>query len=216
MGKARKRRQKKLSQEPMQAVIENLSHEGRGVARIDGKTVFVHAALTGEEVRFKYTKTHRRFDEGMTVDVIQKSSLRVEPECEFFSICGGCNLQHMKSEEQIKFKQSVLLDNLEHIGKISAKEILEPLTGPVWGYRHKARLGVKDVVGKGRVLVGFREKFSSYVAEMSSCKILHSSVGDILLDLSEMINSLSLRSKIPQIEVAIGDNSTALIFRVLD
>lgn len=216
MGKARKRRQKKLSAEPVETVIENLSHEGRGVARIEGKTVFVACALAGEKLRFKYTKVNRRFDEGMAESILEPSPIRVEPECEFFSVCGGCNLQHMQAEEQIKFKQSVLLENFEHIGKVVPEEILEPLTGPVWNYRHKARLGVKYVPKKGRVLVGFREKFSPYVADMISCKVLHESVGEKLHLLSGLIETLSIKDKIPQIEVAIGDNECSMIFRVLE
>ncbi len=216
MGKSRKRRQKKLSLPPVQVEIESLSHEGRGVARIDGKTAFVHGALPGEEVSFKYTRTHRRYDEGMVEEVLRASEFRVEPKCHFFSVCGGCNLQHMESKEQIKFKQNVLLENLEHIGNVKAEEILEPLTGPVWGYRHKARLGVKNVPKKGRVLVGFREKFSSFIAPMESCVILHEKVGDSLMDLSALIASTSIIDKIPQIEVAVGDAAVALIFRVLE
>ncbi len=216
MGKARKRRQKKLSLPPVQTTIESLSHEGRGVARIEGKTTFVHAALPDEEVMFKFTRTHRSYDEGMTEEVIKASPMRVEPKCPHFSVCGGCNLQHMDPEEQIKFKQSVLLENLQHIGKVEAEEILEPLTGPYWGYRHKARLGVKNVPKKGRVLVGFREKFSSYIAPMESCVILHPKIGLALMDLSELIEGLTINNKVPQIEVAVGDDATALIFRVLE
>ena len=216
MGKARKRRQKKLNLPPISAEIESLSHEGRGVTRIEGKTTFVHGALPGEEVMFKFTRTHKRYDEGMVEEVLRASEHRVEPKCPHFSVCGGCNLQHMDSNEQINFKQSVLLEHFEHIGNVEAEEILEPLTGPVWGYRHKARLGVKNVPKKGRVLVGFREKFSSFIAPMESCVILHEKVGQSLMDFSALIESLSIKDKVPQIEVAVGDSATALIFRVLE
>lgn len=216
MGKARKRRQKKLSLPPLQTEIESLSHEGRGIARVEGKTTFVHGALPGEDVMFKFTRTHRRYDEGIVEEVLRVSDSRVEPKCPHFNVCGGCNLQHMEPAEQIKFKQSVLLENLEHIGNVQAEEILEPLTGPVWGYRHKARLGVKNVPKKGRVLVGFREKFSSFIAPMESCVILQEKVGESLMNFSDLIAGLSIIDKVPQIEVAVGDDATALIFRVLE
>ena len=131
-------------------------------------------------------------------------------------VCGGCSLQHMAAGAQIKAKQQVLLDNLKHIGKVVPEAVLPPLTGPVWGYRTKGRLGVKDVIKKGRVLVGFREKRSPYVADLSSCEVLHPSIGEHFQELSELIEQLEARARIPQIEVAVTESTTALVFRHLD
>ncbi len=213
---SRRRRRPRLPQEPQRARIEALSHEGRGICHVDGKTVFVSGALPDEEVMFKYTNRFSKYDEGQTLEVLEASPHRVEAECEFYAVCGGCSLQHMDATEQIKLKQSVLLDNLQHIGKIEAEEILPPLTGPVWGYRQKARLGVRYVHKKERVLVGFREKHSAFLADMRHCRILHPSLANRLEALSGLICSMTSYNRIAQIEVAIGDDATALIFRNLD
>lgn len=209
------RRKKKLPTEPVTTIIESLTHEGRGVSHIDGKTVFIHGVLAGEEVRFRYTHSHRRYDEGKPVEILKPSPHRVEPKCRHFGLCGGCSLQHLDPAEQIKNKQQVLLDNLQRIGKVMPGEILPPLTGPVWGYRRRARLGVKYVHKKEKVLVGFREKGSGLLAELESCEVLHPPVGHSLRQLADLIRSLSCYEKIPQIEVAVDDNHTALVFRHL-
>ena len=137
----RRRRKPKLPNYPVRARIESLSHDGRGVTRIDGKTVFVDGALPGEEISFLYSRRARRHDEGRLCELFQASSARVEPRCENFDICGGCSLQHQEAGEQILAKQQALLDNLRRIGKVEPESLLDPLTGPVWGYRNKARLG---------------------------------------------------------------------------
>ncbi len=209
------RRKKKLSTEPVTATIESMSHEGRGVTHIDGKTVFIHGVLAGEEVRFQYTHQHRRYDEGKLLEVIKASPLRVEPKCLHFGVCGGCSFQHVNPAEQIRIKQQVLLDNLQRIGKVSPEEILPPMTGPIWGYRRRARLGVKHVIKKEKILVGFREKGTGYLAELERCEVLHPSVGPYLLQLADLIGSLSCFEKIPQIEVSVSDDHTALVFRHL-
>jgi len=153
--------------------------------------------------------------EGRTVEVLQASELRVEPKCEAFKMCGGCSLQHMSSEAQIELKQAMLLDQLKHL-EVEPLETIEPLLGPEYGYRHKARLGVRYVHKKEKVLVGFRERNSSFITETERCEVLHPSVGEILDELAECINQLEEKRTIPQIEVAIGDNQTVLVFRHLE
>ncbi len=210
-----RRRRRKLPQEPVSAKIESLSHEGRGIARVEGKTVFVNGALPGEAALFQYKKQRPKYDEAHALEITSPADERVDAKCEFFGLCGGCSLQHMQHDFQIKHKQSVLLEQLTHIGKVQPKSVISPLTGPVWGYRRKARLGVKYVDKKERVLVGFREKYSPFVADMNSCEVLHPSVGSLIEPLQCLITELSLIKQIPQIEVAIGDEVTALIFRHL-
>jgi len=212
-----KRTRKKRLPEPVSGItIESLGHDGRGVTHLDGKAVFIDGALPGEVVSFEYLTSRRKFDEGRITGVIEASPDRVEPKCPHFGLCGGCSLQHMEPGAQIQAKQQVLLDNLKHIGKVVPEEVLPPLTGPVWGYRTKGRLGVKDVIKKGRVLVGFREKRSPYVADLSRCEVLHPSVGEKFRELSELIEQLEARARIPQIEVAVTGTTTALVFRHLD
>lgn len=210
-----RRRKKKLPPEPQHALVENLSHNGRGVARIDGKTVFIDRALPGEEVMFRYTCIRSQYDEGVVTEVLKASPHRIQPECEFFEVCGGCSLQHLDSVEQIRKKQSVLLEDFKRIGKVEPTHVMPSLTGPIWGYRQKARLGVRYVRKKERVLVGFREKHSAFLADMQSCKILTPIIGERLEELSVMIRQLSCYDQIAQIEVAIGDDAAALIFRHL-
>ena len=209
------RRKKKLPTEPQQTVVESLTHDGRGVARVSDKTVFIDGALPGEDVLFRYTRVRSNYDEGEVLEVLEASPHRITPACEFFNACGGCSLQHLEPAEQIRIKQSVLLDNLQRIGKVQPEEILPPLTGPIWGYRQKARLGVRYVHKKGRVLVGFREKHSAFLADMTHCKILNPLIGERLEALSQLIRHLSCYKQIAQIGVAVGDEAAALIFRHL-
>jgi 23S rRNA (uracil1939-C5)-methyltransferase len=212
-----KRTRKKRLPDPVSHVsIESLAHDGRGVAHLDGKTVFIDGALPGEVVSFEYLASRRKFDAGRVTEIQQASPDRVEPRCAHFGMCGGCSLQHMETGAQIQAKQQVLLDNFKHIGKVEPVTVLPPLTGPAWGYRTKGRLGVKDVFKKGRVLVGFREKRSPYVADLSRCEVLHPAVGGSLRALSELIEQLDARARIPQIEVAVTGTMTALVFRHLD
>ena len=210
-----RRHRKKIPQGLFKADIESLSHEGRGIAHIEGKIVFIDAALPGEQVEFSYVGSRSKFDEGITENVIKASAERVEPKCQYFGYCGGCSLQHMLPEAQLEHKQTVLMEQFEHLGNVKPKSVLPPLTGPVWGYRHKARLAVKYVLKKEKVLVGFREKRNPYVAEISHCEVLHPAVGKKLAELQELIEDLSIRNLIPQIEVAVSDNGTALVIRHL-
>lgn len=214
---SRSRRRKKLPTEPVIAMIESLNHDGRGVTHIEGKTVFIHGALPEEEVMFTYTKKSRKFDEGQVVEIIKASSERVDPECSHFGICGGCSLQHQDANAQLKHKQQILMDALKHIGKVQPAEIIPPLVlDDHWGYRRKARIGAKYVVKKGKTLVGFRERGSSFIADLSSCKVLHPKVGELITPLSELIEGFSIRDKVPQIEMAMGDETCVLIFRLLE
>ena len=209
------RGRKKRLAEPLPASIESLSHEGRGIARINGKTVFVDGALPGEQVRFLYTRKRGQFDEGRTVEVLDPSASRVEPRCRYYGMCGGCSLMHLDSAEQILHKQSVLLEQLQHIGGLEPERVLPPLSASHWGYRRKARLGAKYVAGKEKVLVGFREKFSSFIADIDSCEVLHPNLGEAIGQLKELIHELSVYRQIPQLEVAISDSVAAVVIRHL-
>ena len=213
----RRFRKPKLPQGDFEAQIQSLSHDGKGVARIDEKATFIQGALAGEKITFRYTNRKKSYDEGLVTSVIEASPDRVQPKCAHYEICGGCSLQHLDADKQIEAKQQVLLDNLEHIGKVSAQSILPPLTNDsVWGYRRKARLGVKNVPKKGKVLVGFRERASSFVADLTLCPVLHPRVGELLPQLSELVEGLSINAKLPQVEVAMDDDQCVLIFRILE
>lgn len=211
----RPRNFKLLQQEPVAAHVESLSQDGRGVAHVNGKAVFIEGALPGEQVLFTYIKQHKRYDEAKVEKIIKPSPDRVEPRCAHFNICGGCSLQHLSPTAQIAAKQQVLLDSLKHIGGVEPKLVLAPLTGPSWGYRRRARLGVKFVIKKDKLLIGFREKRSSLLADIERCEVLHPLVGGLLPALRELIAGLEAYNCIPQIEVAAGDEATALVFRNL-
>ncbi len=210
---SRRRRRKKLP-EPSEVTIDAMSHEGRGIAHVNGKTVFVFGALEGEKVRIQALKTTRSFDQATTLEVIEASPKRIEPRCEAFQVCGGCSLQHLASDDQIALKQQALLGMMTHAG-IESGDILPPLRAAEWGYRKKARLGVKYVKKKGRVLVGFRERNTSYIADMHRCEVLLPEVGHKLDLLSDMIGRLEARAQIPQIEVAADADHIQLVFRHL-
>lgn len=210
-----RRNVKLMPSAPMSVRVESLAHDGRGVARVEGKTVFIEGALPGEEVLFKYSIRRRNFDEGELERVQLPSPLRVEPRCPHATVCGGCTLQHMEGTAQILSKQKILLDALEHIGGVAPESILPPLTGPLWGYRRRARLGAKFVIKKDAMLVGFREKRSNLLAELSRCEVLHPAVGTKIEALRMLLRQLDAYNRIPQIEVAVADNATALVFRNL-
>jgi len=213
----RRRRRPRLPEGEFEASIESIGHDGLGLARVDGKATFIHGALPGEKVRFRYLARKRSHDEGQAVSVLKPAPDRVEPRCAQYGICGGCSLQHMAPAAQIAAKQAVLLDNLRQIGNVEPDEILPPLTNETpWGYRRKARLGVKDVARKGRVLVGFRERGSSFVADIERCHVLHPHVGELLPQLSRLIENLSISRRLPQIEMAMDDARCALILRILE
>ncbi len=199
----------------MKTQIESLSHDGRGITHINGKTVFVENALPGETVAIEIFKKHRRYSEAKVIEVIEASPERVTPPCQHFTICGGCQLQHMHPDAQIALKQKTLLEQLAHFAKIKPEIILPPLRGPELGYRHKARLGVKYVIKKELLFVGFREKNGRYLADLKRCETLHPKVGLLITPLKEFIRTLETYQHITQIEVAIDDTTAALVFRHL-
>lgn len=213
---ARRRRRARLPEGEFEATIQDMSHDGRGVARVEDKATFIHGALSDEVVKFRYIMRKRSHDEGLVTEVLKASPERVEPKCEHFGICGGCGLQHQAPEAQVATKQATLEDNLRQIAKVEPEQILPPLVNESpWGYRRKARLGVKNVPKKGKVLIGFRERGSSFVADLAHCHVLHPRVGSILPQLSEMIGQLSINDQLPQIEMAMDDERCVLIFRIL-
>src|SRR6202048_2975930 len=199
-----------------EADIVDLAHDGRGVARIDGKAVFVDGALPGERVRLRVIKRRRQLDEAGLVDVLAASPDRVVPACAHFGICGGCSLQHLSAPAPLAAKERQLRDNLERIGRVRPERVLPPLRGPAWGYRRRARLGVKYVHKKGRVLAGFREREKPYVADLRRCEVLQEPLANLPRDLAALVETLAIREKIPQVEVSAGDAALALVLRVLE
>ncbi len=197
------------------ATVEALSHDGRGIVRLNGKAVFLDGVLPGEEIVFNLKKRRRRWDVAELVEIKQASNDRVEPRCEVASLCGGCSLQHIDSETQINLKQQNLIESLKRIGKTEPKEVLPTLKGEPWGYRRKARLGARYVKKKESLLVGFREKGGRFLTDMQRCEVLHPDVGLRIDSLRQLIGSMEAYCEIAQIEVAIADNATVLVFRNL-
>lgn len=212
----RYRRKKRIPQEPVETSIDSLSQDGRGVCHIEGKATFIDGALPGERVVFQYTDCQRKHDEGRAIEVLEPSPQRVEPRCAHFDVCGGCSLQHLEPSAQIEYKQQALLDGLQRLGNVVPENVLPPLVDDIWHYRRKARLGVKNVPAKGRVLVGFREKRNSYIADIRQCEVLDKRVGYQLEALSELVGTLDIKARLPQFEVAVSDNAVALVVRHLE
>ena len=207
---------RKKRREPETATISAVTHDGRGIPDTQGKKAFVAGALEGETVTFIRRKSHRNFDEAELLEIHTASPDRIEARCAAYERCGGCSLQHVSIEHQRQIKEQTLRDNLERIGRVQAAAWLEPMTGPAWNYRRRARLAVKDVRAKGRTLVGFRERHAPFIADMQRCEVLAKPVDGLIAELSELIGSLSIRARLPQIEVAVAENDIALVFRVLD
>ena len=197
------------------AVSEGTPSGGEGTPSGGGKAVFVAGALPGESIKFRRTRRHRQHDEAELVEVLAPAAERVAPRCPHFGVCGGCALQHLSPEAQLKAKQAELRDNLERVGKVTPQIWLPALRGPVWGYRRRARLGAKFVIKKGKVLVGFRERLAPYIADVQHCDVLVPPVGDLISPLANMLMTLSIRERVPQIEVAVADDAVALVLRVL-
>lgn len=210
---SKRSRRKKIPTDAMTATVESLNHEGRGVAHINGKTTFLFGGLPGETVSFRYAHCHGKYDEGTVIEVITPSDHRVTPKCAHFGTCGGCALQHLSVAAQRAHKEKVLLEHLQHQAQCTSVNIAEPLFAASFGYRRRARLSARYVIKKEKVLVGFRERQSHYIAELTQCETLHPSVGLQLNALGELLSSLIIKTDIPQIEVAIGDNATAVIVR---
>jgi len=196
------------------AEVVGLTHDGEGIIR-GGKTVFVAGALPGETVSFERTRKHRRHDEGRLLEVLRPAPERVIPRCAHFGVCGGCALQHLAPEAQLALKEQEVRDNLERVAHVECRSWLPALQGPVWGYRRRARLGAKYVAKKGKVVVGFRERLAPYVADVGHCDVLAPPVGALIQPLAELLGGLDIRQHLPQIEVAVADNATALVLRVL-
>lgn len=197
--------------------IESLDAEGRGVARnAEGKVVFVEGALPGERVSYQRVTGKRKFDIARVTSVLEASGSRRQPQCPHFGLCGGCATQHADSRTQMAAKQRWLEDNLERIGKVRAETLLPIIYGAEWGYRRRARLSVRYVPSRGGVLVGFRERRSSFIAQMSECHVLPPRVSALIAPLKALVDRLSVRARVPQIELAAGDNATALVFRHLE
>ena len=201
--------------------IESMDLDAQGVAhRADGKVVFVDGALPFEVVRANVHRKKNNWEQASLLEVLQESSQRVRPGCPNFGLhagaCGGCKMQHLEPTAQVAVKQRALEDNLWHLGKVKSETLLRPIQGPTWGYRYRARLSVRYVVKKGEVLIGFHERKSRYVADMRQCAILPPHVDALLLPLRALIANLQARDTCPQIEVACGDDVTALVLRHLE
>ena len=222
MRKSRNKTRQNPADNPiLEAVIESLDQEGRGVAHVEGKTIFIDGALPNERVTYQSQRIKPSFEVAKVMEVLTPSNQRVTPKCPHYGLCGGCKLQHMDATAQVAAKQQMLEADLWHIGKVKAENMLTPLYGPTWGYRHKARLSVKYVQKKDRVLVGFNEKGTRFVADMNSCEVLVPEVSALIAPLQSMIFELSIRDKLPQIELAVGENVKekpviVLILRIMD
>jgi len=198
-----------------EAVIESLDQEGRGVARVAGKVAFIEDALTGEAVVYSAYRKNTNCEFGKAERILRSSPMRVAPRCRYFGICGGCSMQHLDAIAQVAAKQRILEDNLRHIGNVKAEMLLPPIYGREWEYRQRARLSVRYVSKKGGVLMGFHERRSSFVADTQSCEILPRRISELINPLRDLIGSLSLRERIPQLELSIGEAADVLVLRVL-
>jgi 23S rRNA (uracil1939-C5)-methyltransferase len=199
-----------------EAFIESIDHEGVGVAHVDGKVTFIDGGVTGERVEFTRRRSRGNFDLGTVTQVLRESSLRVTPRCRYFGTCGGCAMQHVEPSAQVAAKQRVLEDNLGRLGKVTPGLMLPPVSGPAWRYRTRARLSVHYVAKKGGVLVGFHERRSSFVADVLSCEVLPPHVSKLIPELREMFTSMTLRDRLPQLEVAVGESVTVFVLRNLE
>jgi len=196
--------------------IESLDHEARGVARLDGKVVFVDDALPGETVTAQIYRKKPSYNLATTRSVLKQSWMRVQPRCAHYGVCGGCSMQHLDPMAQVAVKQRLLEDAFRHIGNLRPQRMLAPIYGPFWGYRYRARLTVRHVAKKGGILIGFHERKSSYVADMDSCEVLPRKVSNLLVPLRKLIGSMSIMDRLPQIEVAVGTDVVALVLRHLE
>jgi len=199
-----------------EATIESLTQDARGVARIDGKATFIDGALPGERVRFKYLQRRSRYDDGAMLAIVEPSPDRVTAPCPHFGTCGGCTLQHLSSDAQLRAKTRILAETLRHIGRVEPTRWLAPITGPTAGYRRRARLGARLVPKKGGVLVGFRERRRSFITPLAECLTLDPRLAALLPGLSGLVAGLSRPNRIPQIELSAGDDAVTMILRHLE
>jgi 23S rRNA (uracil1939-C5)-methyltransferase len=198
------------------ARIESLDREGRGVAHVDGKTIFVDGAAPGEIVEYSPYRKKPGWEAAQVVQLRTQSAARVPPRCAYFGVCGGCSMQHLDLPTQVAAKQRVLEDALWHIGRVRPEAMLRPIHGLPWGYRYRARMSARFVLKKGGELVGFHERKSSYVADMRSCEVLPPRVSALIQPLRDLIGALSIRERLPQVEVAVGEGLIVLVMRILD
>jgi len=196
-------------------VIESLDQEGRGIAHHEGKVIFIEGALIGERVTYASYRKKSSFENAVATHIFKKSFTRVQPKCAHFDLCGGCSLQHLDVRAQVAVKQRILEDNLQRIGKVKPETILVPIYGEAWGYRQRARLSVRHVLKKGKTLVGFHEKRSSFIADMQHCEILPPKIAKLLPLLAQLNEQLSIRDQLPQIEVAVGEHVDVLVLRIM-
>src|SRR5687768_8739853 len=197
-------------------LIESLDQEGRGVAHAEGKVIFIEGALPGEVVTYNAYRRKPSFELAQVDQILKPAFSRVTPECRHFGICGGCSMQHMDVRTQVAAKQRVLEDNLKHIGKVAPELILPAVYGSPWGYRYRARLSVRYVAKKGGVLVGFHEKRSSFIADMQACRIMPPRISALIMPLRKLVENLSIRERLPQIEVSLGEDVDVLVLRILE
>lgn len=196
--------------------IESLDHDARGVTRLEGKTVFVEGALPGETVEYATFREKPNYALATATAVLRPAAARVAPRCPHFGVCGGCSMQHLEPTAQVAAKQRLLENNLWHLSRLRPEQIYNPIHGPAWGYRYRARLTVRMVESKGGVLVGFHEKRSSYVADLHTCPILPAHVSGLLVPLRQLFARLSIRDRLPQVEIAVGARCTVLVLRILE
>ncbi len=208
------RRRKSFPEET--ARIRDITVDGRGIAETDGKTAFIDGAITGETIKFRRSRSHSNYDEALLLEVLEPSTDRITPACEYFGQCGGCALQHLDYGAQLTLKQQSLLQALQRIANVTPTTVLPPLAGRPFGYRRRARLGARVVEKKGRLLLGFREKRDSCVTDMASCATLEPELSRLIPGLTKLVDSLHIRNRVPQIEMSKGDNAISLVIRVLD
>jgi 23S rRNA (uracil1939-C5)-methyltransferase len=201
----------------MSVLVESLDHEGHGIARLDdGKVIFIEGALPGERVEYTPLRKKKRFDTAVVTQVLRASSMRADPKCKYFGYCGGCSMQHLEASAQVAAKQRILEDNLQRIGKVSPENILRPIYGQAWGYRHRARMSMRYVDKKGGVLVGFHEKRSKFVADMESCEVMPPRISALIRPLRDIAAKLSIRERLPQAEIALGDDVDVVVLRNME
>lgn len=208
-----RRAKTKFPQEPVEMTIEDLTHDGRGVAKWNDKVVFVQNALPGEVVMAKLNRKTRNYNEALAVEVLKASADRVEPKCEFYSVCNGCSMMHLREDKQIDFKFNTLKSNFHKIAHVEPKSWIEPLTDSHWNYRRRARLSSKWVHAKDKMLVGFREKNGRFVADMNHCEVLEKPLADLLKPLASLFEQMTIKAFIPQVECSMGDETISLIIR---
>ncbi len=200
----------------MSVVIESLDREGRGIARVEGKAIFIEGGLPGETVSYAAYRRKPTFEQATATTIHAASAARELPRCRHFGVCGGCSMQHLEVHSQVAVKQRVLEDSLWHIGKLRPETMLRATYGQAWGYRHRARMSVRLVPKKGGVLVGFHERKSSFIADMDSCEVMPRRISDMIRPLRQLIAGLSIATRLPQIELAVGDEVTVLVLRILE